>query len=115
MKSILQIVLHHDMDSKVASEVLKKFGEDLMSAIDSQIIARRPPCVVFTHISEQESLLIYAGDRTFARLQRIPLSNKKASYYAVVMPLHCKEAAVIQNWVRNDPRSQRFELEPSLS
>jgi hypothetical protein len=73
-----------------------EYGGDLIDAIEMQIEAQRPPCLTFTHETDQGSLLIYAGNREFALSQGIALPDDKAGLYAIVMPLGCDDAQRIE-------------------
>ena len=91
------------------------YGGDLIDALDVQIEAQRPPFLTFTIETDQGSLLIYAGNREFALIQGITLSDDTTELYAIVMPLDCDFSRRIQESMQEDANTitldpDEFEL-----
>lgn len=105
MKELIEFVCHVDVDPELAADVMAEYGGLFLNTIEVQLAARRAPFLAFRFECEDGSLLICAGNRDFARKQGIQFQCKKATLFAIVMPLNCDQATRIQQDILADPRA----------
>lgn len=103
MKAAIEISYHRGVDRELATNVMKKYSSLFLNAIDKQLAAGRAPALSFQFASEDGSVLVYAGNRAFARSEGLRVNNDKAALYAIVMPVGCAMAKRILRGMLADP------------
>ena len=101
------LVCHVETDPQSALEVLEEYGGEIAAGIALQISSGRDPHVVFTHESEDNSLLYYAGNRELGVLNGFPIPEG-VHCFALAMPSDCAAAADIKKKLVDERRTFRW-------